>query len=240
MAQHDLHQFQSDFKKLVLTGQPTEQLVGELALVGDLPPANRLNIHRNNYRESLSSNLATHFPALKAFVGEEFVTGALKEYCTSSPPIAATLAHYGAEFAEFIEEHAVSAQLPYVPDIIRLEWALHELQVSNEATYDVEPAADAELSISENIRIIDSGYPLMSIWSAAMGHIPAEAVHLEQGGQMVIALLNDSEVSLMALDTEEAQFLRANFQTTDDDVQTEHFTADVARNLFLKRILVAS
>jgi len=240
MAQHDLQQFQSDFKALVLSGHAPDRLIDGLAIVGDLPPKNRLNIHRNNYRESLSSNLATHFPALREFVGEEFVNGALKEFCTSNPPVAATLAHYGAEFAEFLEIHAVSDQLPYIPDIIRLEWAMHELQVSKEVSYNVEPDADVELSVSENVRIIDSEYPLMSIWSAAMGHIPAEAVHLEQGGQMVIVLLNDSEVSLMALDKDEAKFLRASLDDKDPSIHDLQLTPEAAQNLFMKRILVAS
>lgn len=242
MAQLDLQQFQSDFKKLILSGQPHKRLVDELATVGDLPPANRLNIHRNNYRESLSSNLASHFPALREFVGEEFVSGALKEFCTNNPPTTASLASYGGEFVSFLEEHAVSEQLPYVADIVRLEWAMHDLQIVQEVPYGSEPDPGAELTVSENIRVIDSRYPLMSIWSAAMGHIPAEAVHLEQGGQMVIALLNNYEVSLMALDRDDAQFLRLVLSEGEDSigVQDEMQAAKAVQNLFMRKILVAT
>lgn len=238
MERHDLHQFQSDFKKLILSGEPHQRLVEGLAPAGDLPPANRLNIHRNNYRESLSSNLASHFPALEAFVGEKFVGGALKEFCTANPPVAASLASYGAEFSDFLDAHTVSQQLPYVSDIVRLEWAMHELQTVPEVSYSSEPKADANLVVSENIRIIDSDFPLMSIWSAAMGHIPAESIHLEQGGQMVVVMLNGGEVSLMTLDKAEAQFLRAAQTENDDDDQDGSLTIKAAENLFNKRILV--
>lgn len=239
MVQHDLQQFQSDFKKSVLTGEPHARLVNNLVASGELPSVNRLNIHRNNYLESLSSNLAGLFPALEAFVGKDFVKGALKEFCNSNPPITAFLAHYGAEFADFLHGHSVSEQLPYVSDIVRLEWAMHELQIQQEVSYCAEPKPDADISISENIRIIDSDYPLMSIWSAAMGHIPAEAIHLDQGGQMVVALLNASEVSLMALDRPEAQLLRSIQSESDDGGEDEASVVSAAQNLFSKRVLVA-
>lgn len=239
MAQHNLHQFQSDFKKLVLTGDPDERLVNSLASDGDLPSVNRLNIHRNNYRESLSSSLSAHFPALEAFVGEEFVSGALKEFCAANPPITASLAGYGAEFANFLMNHPASEKLPYVSDIVRLEWAMYELQIQQEVSYCSTPEPDAELRVSENVRVIDSGYPLMSIWSAAMGHIPAEAVHLGQGGQLVVALLNASEVSLMALDKAEAELLKSVQNDDDNAEQDEDSTIKAAQKLFSKKILVA-
>lgn len=238
MERRDFHKFQSDFKDLILSGAPHPRLVNSLASAGDLPAANRLNIHRNNYRESLSSNLASHFPALAAYVGSEFVSGALKEFCTASPPTSASLASYGAEFAEFIDSHMVSEQLPYIADIVRLEWAMHELQVVQEVVYDTEPREVHGCVISDNIRVVDSDFPLMSIWSAAMGHIPAESVHLEQGGQLVVALLKSAEISLMALDSDEALFLRYVQQRVDVAIEDGSLAAVTAESLFNKRILV--
>ena len=238
MERRDFHDFQSDFKELILSGEPRQRLVSGLVAAGDTPAANRLNIHRNNYRESLSGNLANHFPALEAFVGEEFIGGALKEFCTANPPVSASLASYGAGFAEFMDNHAVSEQLPYISDIIRLEWAMHDLQTVPETIYEEKPREISGCAISDNVRLIDSKFPLMSIWSSAMGHIPAESIHLEQGGQLVVALLHDAEISLMALDDGEAIFLRSIMQSNDASQEDESFKADAAQKLFGKRILV--
>ncbi len=238
MEWHDFHKFQSDFKDLILSGKPNQRLIDGLEAVGDVPAGNRLNIHRNNYRESLSSNLSGHFPALAAYVGDEFVSGAIKEFCTVNPPVSASLASYGADFAGFIDSHAVSDKLPYISDIVRLEWAMHELQTVPEVAYQTEPQAMQNCTVSDNIRVIDSDFPLMSIWSAAMGHIPAEAVHLEQGGQMVVALLHDAEISLMALDDSEAEFFRSVQQDRNTDSEAAPHNVDAAQKLFYKRILV--
>ncbi len=239
MERRDFHKFQQDFKELVLSGEPKQRLIDGLAAAGDVPAGNRLNIHRNNYRESLSSSLSGHFPALAAYVGTEFVSGALKEFCTANPPVSASLASYGGDFADFIDSHTVSEQLPYISDIVRLEWAMHELQTVPEITYETEPRAVQGCTVSDNIRAIDSDFPLMSIWSAAMGHIPAEAVHLEQGGQMVVALLHNAEISLMALDDSEAEFFRLVQHGGNDRLSEESKNADAAQKLFHKRILVA-
>lgn len=239
MERRDFHKFQSDFKELVLLGEPNQRLIDGLTAAGDVPAGNRLNIHRNNYRESLSSNLSGHFPALTAYVGAEFVSGALKEFCTANPPVSASLASYGADFAGFIDRHPVSEQLPYISDIVRLEWAMHELQTVPETTYETEPREVQGCIVSDNIRVIDSDFPLMSIWSAAMGHIPAEAVHLEQGGQMVVALLYNAEISLMALDEGEAIFFRLVQQGGNSRFSEGTQNADAAHKLFHKRILVA-
>ncbi len=238
MERHNLHEFQADFKKLILSGEAPERLVESLASAGDVPAVNRLNIHSNNYRESLSSNLASHFPALEAYVGLEFVRGALKEFCTESPPISASLASYGFEFAEFLGNHMVSEQIPYISDIVRLEWAMHELQIVPEIAYDSELHEGNECAVSDNVRVIDSDFPLMTIWSAAMGHIPAESVNLDQGGQMVAVLLKKAEISLMSLDSREALFMRSLQLDANGDQGGDATVAGTAQSLFNKRILV--
>ena len=239
MELHDLHEFQKDFKKLILSGEAPERLSKSLALVGDVPAVHRLNIHKNNYRESLSSNLASLFPALEAFVGAEFVVGALKEFCTTNPPISASLANYGFEFSEFLATHVVSEQIPYISDIVRLEWAMHELQIVPEASYDTELSEVNGCAVSDNVRAVDSDFPLMSIWSAAMGHIPAESLNLDQGGELVVALLKDAEVSLILLNTYEAHFMRSLQLGADDDFEGEAETVNTIQSLLEKHILVA-
>ena len=239
MELHELHEFQQDFKKLILSGEAPERLSKSLASAGDVPAVSRLNIHKNNYRESLSDNLASLFPALEAYVGTDFVRGALKEFCTANPPVSASLANYGFEFSEFLSNHMISEQIPYISDIVRLEWAMHELQIVPEITYEIEPSDVRGCAVSDNVRAVDSDFPLMSIWSAAMGHIPAESVDLNQDGQMVMVLLKDAEVCLMPLENHEALFMRSLQVGADGVFEDEKAMAEAIQSLLEKQILVA-
>lgn len=208
MKRHDYEEFQAAFKASILSGRFPDQLMEELAENTGLPAMQRMQVHVNNFRETLSASLAGIFPVLETFVGATFVAGALKEYCLAHPPVEASLAGYGADFADFLEGHRATEHLAYLPDIVRLEWAIHCLQLVDEMIYPAiapERLLDEAVSLgaSANMRLVASEYPLMSLWSAAIGQIAPEAVHLGQGGQSVAILLKEGSINLIALDAAE-------------------------------------
>lgn len=238
MERHEYIAFQDAFKKIVLTGETHEELLSSLGDTQGVPSHQRLNIHYNNFRETLSDSLAGIFPALQAFVGDVFVRGALKEFCVAKPPEHASLIGYGAEFANFLKNHRVSEQLPYIADIARLEWALYSLQQVNEILYN-QNNSNRFYALSENVRLIKSQFPLMSLWSVAVGQLPPEAVHLDQGGQTVAALLRNGEISLLALDKKEKEFLEhtADIEKFEQAKLTEDDNI-IAHSLAQKSILM--
>jgi len=72
-----------------------------------------------------------------------------------------------------------------------------------------------------------------------MGHIPAESVDLDQGGQMVAVLLKDAEICLLQLDSNEEVFMRSLQLGASSDQEENATAAEPAHSLFEKRILVA-
>lgn len=226
MERHEYQAFQEAMKTVVLSGSVRDGLAEQLKETGGVPAVDRLQVHHNNFRETLSDSLAGIFPVLEAFVGSVFVKGALSEFCLSHPPTNAALSGYGAGFANFLDTHKASEQLPYVADIVRLEWAIHELQLVQERENDIERDADT-YRLSPNARVIESLFPLMSLWSVAGGHIPPESVHLAQGGQTVVALLKAGEISLVTLDAPEAAIV-SHLRCTPEAVSGKNSTLDSA------------
>ncbi len=204
MERREFHQFQEQMKTAVLTGQKDPILLEDLKQTGGVPVEKRLNIHHNNFRETLSGSLAGIFPVLEAFVGSVFLKGALGEFCQQNPPKEAALSGYGSRFADFLGDHVASEQVPYAADIIRLEWAVHELQLIDELDLVERKSEGSQWRLNPNVRVIASDFPLLSLWSVANGHIPPEAVSFDQGGQTVAVILSGGEVSLLALDVDEA------------------------------------
>ena len=232
MERHEFRRFQTEMKTSVLSGEKGQVLVDSLASSIGVPSESRLQIHHNNFREALAGSLSGIFPALEAFVGTVFVRGALSEFCVTHPPKDAALVGYGAEFAAFLDAHQASEKVPYAPDLVRLEWAIHELQLVDEMMSEASPSNGWKLN--PNARIIRSDYPLLSLWSVANGQLPPEAIHLDQGGQNVAVLLLDGEVSLTALPDDEHSWLQNSMNEFSIDTASDSTIASLSK----KKVIV--
>lgn len=232
MERHEFKQFQAQMTASVLSGVQETALIDALTESEGVPSGQRLHIHHNNFRETLSSSLSGIFPTLEAFVGTVFVKGALSEFCIASPPKDAALIGYGSAFAEFLDNHRASEQVPYAADLVRLEWAVHELQLVDEQETSV--TSTGEWQLNPNCIIIKSAFPLLSLWSVANGQLPPEAVHLDQGGQTVAVLLTGGEVSLIALSMSESEIVTR----LDNAANGDGSLAPVLSSLFEKKIIV--
>jgi hypothetical protein len=62
---------------------------------------------------------------LRRLVGEECFSGLARAYGLAHPSDSPDLNRFGASLADFLEEHAPLAGVPYLPDMARLEWLLH-------------------------------------------------------------------------------------------------------------------
>lgn len=216
----DLARIQAGMKAAIVAGGEPDAAVLEAVVAGKLTSAQRMRVHQNNYRQTLTSALLAIFPVAQVFVGEAFMKGVASKFTATEPPGVPMLSAYGATFADFLDAFPPVAQVPYLPDIIRLEWAVHELQVSHEQAVD-----DGSLRLSPNARVIDSRYPVLSLWMAGTGQIPPEAVNMKAGGQCAAAVLTGGEVRIMALDGAEKAQLAAL------EVGEAAITADIARML---------
>ena len=234
MERHEFKRFQAEMKTSVLLGEYGQELVDSLASSKGVPSASRLQIHHNNFRETLAGSLSGIFPTLEAFVGAVFVRGALSEFCVSHPPKDAALVGYGSEFATFLDAHQASDQVPYAPDLVRLEWAIHELQLVDEAALD--GTSSKGWKVNPNARFVKSEYPLLSLWSVANGQLPPEAVHLDQGGQNIAVLLLDGEVSMLALTDKEYRWVESSAQEGSSDTVSDSTIASLSK----KKVIVAA
>ena len=216
----DLAAFQTAMKEAMIAGGEPARHLADMIAGGGLTPEQRVQVHQNNYRQTLTGALLSLFPLAQIFVGEAFMKGALARYIAAEPPTVPVLARYGRGVASFLDDFPPIAQVPYIPDIVRLEWAIHELQVTPEAAVAAEGIGKPRLS--PNARLVDSDYPVLNLWMAGTGQLAPEAVNLKSGGQCAAVLLQGGEVRIMALDKHERQFVLAldDAGLLDDDALT--------------------
>jgi hypothetical protein len=94
----------------------------------------RLALYRGNLTATWDKTLSNVYPVLRELVGEEFFGGLSREYGFAHPSDSGDLNLFGAAFAEFLAGFPHVTDYPYLPDMARLEWALHRAHYAADAT----------------------------------------------------------------------------------------------------------
>jgi hypothetical protein len=102
-------------------------LTASAAPMADLvaAPAARLAVYRNNLAASWGRALRNTYPVIAQLVGDAFFTALCHEYGLGYATEDADLNAFGSRFADFLAAFPHVAELPYLPDMARLEWLVH-------------------------------------------------------------------------------------------------------------------
>lgn len=156
---------------------------------GSFTAAERLGIYRNNYRISLRGALADVYPVVATLVGEGFFAFAADRYLPRFPSRCGNLHDFGSEFAPFLATLPQAAQLQYLPDVARLEWAWHRafhaadapvLDLAALAQIPAEQHGALRFVPAASLSLIDTRWPVTRIWEAHQHNEgPASTIDLE-------------------------------------------------------------
>ncbi|MFB2566895.1 putative DNA-binding domain-containing protein [Rhizobium sp. IMFF44] len=143
-------------------------------------PARRFGVYRNNVAIGLIGALSSRFPAAERIVGEEFFAAMAHEFVRLHPPRSPLLLAYGDDFPDFVESFEPAQEIPYLPDVIRLEalrgrayHATDAVALDAALVATIEPARLAELTFvpHPSASVARSTYPAVTIWAMNTGEI---------------------------------------------------------------------
>ena len=143
--------------------------------------ARRFGVYRNNVFWGLTEALRSRFPATSAIVGDEFFNAMAGEYVRREPPRSPLLLTYGDTFADFVARIGPAADLPYLPDVIRLEAARSHayhaadclpLDAGELASVDPERLPLLTFRPHPAMAVLRSAYPAVTIWAMNAGEMP--------------------------------------------------------------------
>ena len=119
--------------------------------------------------------LRSNFQVVEQIVGKEMFEGVAVEFLAAQPPQTPVLALYGEQFAEWLGQQAWIADLPYLPDVARVE----RLHVECLMAADSDVLADVPSDLSQRrlklhpaVRFSWLQTPAMSIWLAHQRPVP--------------------------------------------------------------------
>ncbi len=139
------------------------------------PSTRRFAVYRNNVMVGLIDALSDAFPTVRQLVGDAFFRAMAGVYARLEPPSSPVLLHYGAGFPDFLTNFPPLKDLPFLPDIARIERAWVEAYHAADAVCaDVEPLLHMSpnqigahcVRFHPSARLQCSAYPAFSIWQA--------------------------------------------------------------------------
>lgn len=179
--------------------------------------ASGLAIYRNNVYSNYRNNLAHSYAVLERLVGADYFRQLSDEYIAATPSLSGDVRDYGAGYADFLQAHQVVTQLPYLPDVARLEWQckvvlararstppdLGFLQTLNSDRYP-----DLHVQFNHASALLASPYPVLRIWQINQpDYTGDETIELNMGASHMLVLRHQDTVSVLELGAAEFVFL---------------------------------
>ena len=167
-----LHDLQRDFAAVALADDIAALVSKVRAPRGSRE--RRLRVYRNNTVKSLTDVLAAAFPVVERIVGTRFFRATARTFIEKHPPLQPALFQYGRDLPSFLETFEPARDLPYLPDVARLEWARNDSYfAANQDSLNPEDLAQVPADRLESVvftlhpavRLIQSPFPVFEIWT---------------------------------------------------------------------------
>ena len=212
-----LREIQTGFARAILDQAAPEWLAA--IDPGRFGVERHVQVYRHNVTASLTGALAAVYPVIVRLVGRGFFDYAADAYLRQAPPRSGNLHDFGESFGDFLRAFPAAADLPYLRDVARLEWAWHRaFHAADAPALDIEQLARVtpadyprlRFGLHPSAQLLESPYPILHIWQVNQPEHAGDArVDLAAGGDRLLVVRPAIEVKIARLSATEFDFLRA-------------------------------
>jgi uncharacterized protein len=197
----------------------------------------RMRVYRANVFGNWSAALGGAYPILRAIVGPAFFEMLSRDFALASPSTSGDLHEYGAQLAQFLEGYGETRDLPYLPDVARLEWLSHRaFYAADAAPFDLSRPTQARLAPA--CGLLESVWPLQRIWEEHQEGGEPASVDLGAGPDRILVHRAHWRVEICSLRAGDYRFL-ARLQA-GDDLGAALAAAVAADRAFVARVAFAA
>jgi len=130
-----------------------------------------ISVYQNNLKANAERALAITYPSVKTIIGEENFRYATTQYLHEFLKTTADWGLWGEHLADFLAQQTLIESLPYLPDIARLDWALHqsyraknsESNINSFYLLEQEDSTNLRFELANGIFVISSPFPIIAI-----------------------------------------------------------------------------
>lgn len=228
-----LPELQLVFREGLLYGGAAEAVLLDHLAGAPALARRRLAAYRSSVMGNLTAALENTYPVVSQLVGAPFFRESARQYLLAHPSESGDLSELGEGFPAFLEAYGPARQLPYLPDVARLEWWVQVVYFAADAG-PTELSALAVATPDDRLSFsaapahgrLDSSWAVERIWTV---HQSGEENFNMDPGEPCRALVGrrDGRVFVQSLSAAEAVFFDA-LAAGDclDDAVTVAFGAD--------------
>ncbi len=178
---------------------------------------NRFSVYRNNVVKSLTDVITATYPVIEKLVGEDFLRDTARVFVRQSPPQHGCLHDYGSAFADFLTQFEPAKNLPYLPDVARMEWAWNKayyavddepLDPESLTTIAPDKFDKLRFSFRDSVQLIESPYPLDDIRDFSLHDNPEGTLNVDKGGVFLMIFRPELDVQIHILEENEYRALK--------------------------------
>jgi len=152
-----------------------------------------LAVYRGNAFGNWAQALAGAYPIVRRIVGEGFFDGLARAYAIEHRSASGDLNEYGAGLAGFVAVFPHTQDLPYLPDVARMEWLAHRAYyAANAAPFDLAKISNSSPEalrprLAPACGLLTSDWPLARIWTVHQDDYEGEIdVDLRSGPDRIL------------------------------------------------------
>ena len=140
-----------------------------------VPGAERLSVYAGGYVARTREALAEVYEAVQHVVGDRTFTNLAHTYAARYPSHGYNLSLVGRHLPEFLASDPLTQQLPFLPDLARLEWLVCEafhafdeppLDPARLARHSLDEWERTQLTFQPSVGLMASPWPILDIWTA--------------------------------------------------------------------------
>ena len=166
--------------------------------------------------------LGAAFPTVAPLLGEVSFAALARAFWQARPPLLGDLAQWGAELPAFIADSEQLAEEPYLADVARLDWAVHQSEGAADAPAEpqalqrlvqADPSA-LRLRLRPGCALLASPFPVVTIRAAHRStepdrFAPVRAALAAGAGETAWVWRQGWRVAVLALAPADAAFIAA-------------------------------
>lgn len=186
-----------------------------------------LKSYKSNAHAVAERALSAAYPVVTAILSADSMAQLARALWHAHPPQRGDLAQWGDTLAAFVAQSPQLADLPWLADVARVEWALHQADGAADAVVDLttlallanEDPAHLTLRLAPGLQVLTSSHAVVPVLRAhrqPAGHAQAQAIdalgnnwspaHTEHA---LVWRVGHQPAHLAALPDDEAAFLSA-------------------------------
>jgi hypothetical protein len=178
----------------------------------------RLRAYTGGYPARIGEAVEEVYPALKHVIGSSAFASLVTRYLPHVPEGVYNLNDVGAALPSFLARDEVARELPFLPDLARLEHAVHRAFHATERSslpltifsdWTLEEWSSAMLEFQPSVALVSSAWPICDIWNARETPIEQIDIALEARPQHVLVGRPSGLVQCWVVDADEADALES-------------------------------